>query len=546
MQLHSRRIGKMSIAALVEAARSKGIALPDIATIDIGLHPPAVTLACSQSILNPRAFLSHPWTHHVARRLVSDEIAEEIPASQVLGLGLLDLAPEPAKTRLRILTDTLSINIDTATTAELRRFRPIPPRTITDLISLLTTDPRVDTHFNYGASIDLEKSFFQVSLHETLSRLMCFVTLDATGRMRFYRMLRMAMGFVRAADVMQALIRILIALAISEMNPCTPSGALLTDPYVDNICWFTTNLATCEEFGAILERLALRFAITIGERQRPSSVITHRGVVFDLEQRTFCLKQSFVSKLSMAADFAKHYPTRVRREHLDSLAGMICYVYAVHKDVPVKRCHALISALVSARQSVDGRWIRNEHCTDSLVLADLGEGVRLSTTIASLTPRNSVLLTISDASDYGWAVAACLYTNQLLIRTFNAHGIWTPSQHAWHINCKELYAAGRGRLAFPEATHRWIPITDSLVTAGALLRRYSPSPQLFAQLIAIHLPLTTIQTTPWWIPTTENPTDAPSRGETLSGWRSDAQNLLTYIAMQVGACHVRRWGKTCR
>jgi hypothetical protein len=98
--------------------------------------------------------VSPSWAIHVARRLVADNIAAELAideVSSISGLGFVDLTPEPPKKRFRILTDTLSLNIDSAHTLTSATYCPL------EVLAMKVQS----AGFRFGGSIDLEKSFYQ-------------------------------------------------------------------------------------------------------------------------------------------------------------------------------------------------------------------------------------------------------------------------------------------------------------------------------------------------------------------------------------------------
>lgn len=179
---------------------------------------------------------SPPWAIHVARRLVADGIATPHDPGSIAP-GLLNVTPEKLDTttpRLRILTDTLWLNCQ----PPLNNIEPLTRliRTIPQLYRMIAL---LNTNYNtalWAASVDLEKSFYQVPIRHSARPLFGFCCYDESGNLQGFSMTRLAMGYVDAVDILH---RITIIISIITVRHPLFMGSAPPDHMLWTSTWTT-------------------------------------------------------------------------------------------------------------------------------------------------------------------------------------------------------------------------------------------------------------------------------------------------------------------
>jgi hypothetical protein len=449
---------------------------------------------------------SKPYAYHVACRLVADGIADWAdPFSEPEGtvaMGLLDITAEPSKCRWRILSDLLWLNAYAVPQRHVR-FTPLPA--LRTMMSLLVSSSALRI---YAVTFDLKKAFYQFKVPLAFSNMTFCKILDPVGMIRYLRLLRMGMGYVNAVDACHAL---LVALCRLALQSCHLIGnQFLCDPYVDGVLFMAEEQLLVLQFTVAFLAACADSNVTVGDKNTNSPlvaahfanieldrIITHRGLAIHLgsspNMSSVMLKPSFCAK-AISALAAPHplLPSTAKHIH-----GFVSYIdYAILPPIH-QRSHAIVRCL--AKRRVSKALLKNEiSAFVPLVRSSLPLDIA----------RLPVVLTVSDASDLGWALCVAWHGGGFMSR-----GRWSAFQASWHINERELYpiAIATAALAplFPDGAIM-IPVLDSTVAVSALLRRYSASLPIHTMCRLIRRPMPVVFS-PVWVASLDNPMDYPTR-----------------------------------
>ena len=523
--VHSRAIPAINMTELLHTATTYGTLTPhsqfNIAQLANDITNIFADLERIASQPFPQCPTSPAYASVIADRLIQDSIAELAPSLNVAP-GLLTVTPEKLDTatpRWRIISDTLWAN------AQLPESQL--PYSIADLIQSPTAffEASLARGYTWGASADLEKSFFQVPIPTASRNVFGFKVLHPSGHTYALRMCRMPMGWTHACNVMH---RILLILTQITLNRISASGIhVLADVYIDNVAFTGHSHAHVATALSLFQETANAFAVTIGTQTTPSPTLVHRGISMDLRNSSLKIKNpnKIIERISIA--LARPLPLALK----ETLTAQIIYVDGVLNPYGAKRIHALISDLIMHRHRPRSTlWFSPEA---KLELHEALAWLPSSWSNSMRQIRQRFLPIVSDASDTGAAVGP-------IEQPSPGHDLRIPTL-AFNFNMQErqlpivireaipMIIASR---MFPTSPLRYFCDNSSLV--GAIQRRYSPSPLLHAALRLILRPH--IPTLAHWIATAHNPMDAPSRlfndGKTVEShdgsWRRHARSLFVF------------------
>jgi hypothetical protein len=438
--------------------------------LDDKLHPRLISpMTVSERARFPA---SGGFAYILCNRLVSDGIAEFCSDDDVDGLGFLSLTPEILKNRFRILTDTLFINARSTPP----KYPPVSFRSLEHLRGCIQLEG-----YSFGATYDLEKSFFQIPLSEHMKRLCAFRVLYPGNIVRTARMCRLAMGYIRAVDAMHCILHVLSLEALSTILRVFPFSRSIIDPYVDGVLLLCHSLQEFTAFDNEFRRLCFRYGITIGDTSS-GSLVTHRGVQIDLKLRTWTLKPTFCKKFTSNCQALVQSKTATLRQ-IDSIAGQIEYIdSAMSNGCAAKPLHNTISWLIRARHSSAA-----SHVVPHAIYTDLHDAAQMTIQPRSLVPMFlRVFTSVSDASDVGWSLAL-IFSDTVSRWIFVVRQNWDdlfPTTlfsdapvATWHINIRELWpiAVSRILLNLLNVPHEHWHIGDNSVSLAVAANRYSRS-----------------------------------------------------------------------
>jgi hypothetical protein len=492
-KIHSRPILAMDLQKFCAAAYIIPACRPLLRVLDSIFH----NLKTISDLPHPPCPASPPWAHFIAMRLVNDGLASQCDPLSVAP-GILGITAEKLETpdpRIRVLTDTLWANLHPHTKQRPEAIGGLV-QSLPELYTALSTMLSHHTP-TFAASVDLEKSFFQVHIPPHSQKVFGFTAFDPTGQLRGYKMTRMAMGYVDAVDVMHRIMVILCILVINHPKFVAVAKDFIIDVYVDNAAIFTTDVATGTIFLLLFPQIASTFGITIGDTQPVSQTISHRGITFDLKSATATIKADKLRRLHNRLTTAAHMPLTTPLLH--TLVSQLIYVDTALNLYNAKRVHALVSDVILARASSKHNHILSPKATAELHSASMWSSGSVNLCPPRLAAARSF---VSDASDIGFALGT---------RVGNA--IWSMAgSFQSHLKQTPIYAREAIPVIIATTICPTVPklfLLDNTTLVYAINRRYSPSPALHAILQMI---LTAAPAAAAWVPTAWNVMDAPSRG----------------------------------
>lgn len=452
----------------------------------------------------------------VIDRLVADDIAEiDMLPGNPKGLALLHLRTEHDKRRHRIITDTITANIADATylAGDTNTIYPGMSPDIAELLNNIQC-----SGCTFAASVDLEKSFYQVPIPRA-----AWPRFTIVSEKRRAVMKRLPMGYVRAVEILQAIINTLHVLTCKRLGR-TP---ILTDLYVDNICVFDNDAAFLHLYIDTFCAIARDYHVTVGEVARPSSSITHRGCKIDLLPN-HC-------RVGMAEKFRRKWVQR--SEHI-LRSGHITPKQIVSLRTAMHYTHRVLAwrNVIRDTWAIDNIPKRNQHV--SVILTREIKRFVTSLHMYSHAPQpfHSTVTAVVDASNVALAVAYAVTSERgtvprqpQIIPVHTAHGAIAKA---------ELIIAAQAFTALHKAGHKDVNLVgDNAVAAWAITKRTSRA--LWARSM-----LQLMYPSPWhnpararytWITTAANVADHLTRAGTIT----PAQQIQAETALGIAARSLR-------
>jgi hypothetical protein len=131
--------------------------------------------------------------------------------------------------------------------------------------------------------VDFKAFYYQIPLDPRVRK---FFTFCCGGR--YYQMTRLPMGFKWAVVIAQAVSKHIMGMVRDAQ---TVRGQ---DVYIDNL-FVCGNTKECRDAEEHLQRICRTMGVTIGGTER-GRMVTHRGMVFDLERQHISLSEGFLVK----------------------------------------------------------------------------------------------------------------------------------------------------------------------------------------------------------------------------------------------------------
>ena len=354
---------------------------------------------------------------------------------------------------------------------------------------------------------DCTHSYHQVGMEPEIRNLFG-IYVRVNGKCHFVRVKRMPMGFVKAADVMNAIMTVLAAAAVS-----IPGRA--KDVHIDNLRMIGSNAAILKKAQREF-REACRFArVTLNNDAMTTvhSKGTYCGVVYDYRRKTVHLKESFVKKVQ----------DNMKNMHGWSMADMMMtfgrlFSGAEILAAPLWRWYAAIKFYRRRMASGEGDrtpakvWPCSENAINEWATF-LGENKPRHVPDPTLNPEVTVF---TDAATSGWGVVIIEEKTAKVHVMGGRFPRW--SRECEHINVKEARAVEESVHAlyrlfpkFPDAVTWRIDSTSAL---GATRKGRSKVYELNKVIANIREQIpqeTTIHFE--YVPSSLNWADAPSRGK---------------------------------
>ena len=378
------------------------------------------------------------------------------------GASQLFLVREESKRRYRLVADTLETNSNQDISPSVK-FTPIGR--LHDVMRSCS----------FACEMDMRCFFHQFELSKDVRKFFSFKFGDKT-----FHYCRLPMGYKLAVDISQQF----LVNMVETSKLLSLSGIRLVDVYVDNILIAGDEQPVRLASQSLLQLLET-FNVTVGSVEMDST-ITHRGITWNLTNKVATLSQKFMSKLVL--------PDGTRRSLWEKLISRVYYA-----------CLSLHYPRAFLWQTM--QWYnKGTRGITKEVSGELDDVLtRLRQHSLKLELSQEIHFIATDASDTGYGYVE-LKTNNTPVG-----GQWDTTDKNLPIAYRELLAAQRGIKIYSNA--HVVLFIDNTTIYFSIKNGYSHSRQLNDILrgfftIIQHNNLTC---QPQWIPSEQNPADAPSR-----------------------------------
>lgn len=434
-------------------------------------------------------------TRKHAEELVRKKICRKIEEEEVLNWGLVRLSPEETKTRNRIISDMLFEN---AYLDETRKVAFSPMEYMMHRVGASS----------WAVSFDFSGWYYQLPLSPAVQRHMAY----KVGN-EWYCFVRSVMGHKHNVFMAHT-----ITTIIAQFPP-EWKGAIHSDIIIDNVIMYGQSKDTVAAAARwFVARCALCGAQLGPYNLEPTQSPTHRGVRFDLANHTFHIKPDWITKLDKRVKFCLS-DNRATVDHFTSIAGMFAYGRVVLRYSADDYIFWRFVAKLAQKQG-NSRVVMPPSV--SRCLQAMSSDVQRNTPRKAGVPLKPLkFLIATDASQTrpfaGWGAVLLGSDGRIDIIS----GIFSIQMAmACHINELEMRAAlmamdhWKVKVQFNKVEF----LMDNTVAVAILNLGRSATWNLnsvsrhFRDLSNLH----TIEFHCTWIPTTENPADALSRGKAFS------------------------------
>ena len=367
----------------------------------------------------------------------------------------------------------------------------------------------------YAVCEDLVRSFHQVGLTPPV-RNMFVIKVVVNGVVRFMRMRRLPMGFMKAADIMESILEVLATTA-----PTIPDER--KDTHVDNLRLIADDKHVLRKAQDSFRAACRRARVSLNDE--PTSRVHSRGkfcgVEYDYSKKEVWLSKSFVGKLEKAARGRDEWTVADLRTSFGLLFHGAQVLLA-----PVWRYYTAVKFY--GRRMAAGMKDRDPAkiwpCARPQIEEWFDHLIRNKPVKPPDKDAQPRLTVYTDSSNLGWGVVV-LDEGTGAVKVHG--GRFTQRQADQHINVKEALAVRKSvdiikesNNEFPESI-KWF--VDNTSTMGAVRRERSRSFELNQEIARIKeiIPRSTTATFQY-VSTDENPADAPSRGKALTPAMIDA------------------------
>ncbi len=386
--------------------------------------------------------------------------------------------------------------------------------------------PRIAKKGDFAFSWDLKSGYAHVLMEPAARRALGFQWRGVTYAMRV-----LPFGLAIAPYVFQ---RIMNA-AMAKLR----SRAVRVLGYLDDFIVFASSrrqaLAARNKVHKLLERFGLVREPTKGNWE-PTQVLDWLGLRLDLRVGTFAVTESKLGKLKKVAGHviaAARSRRPIRVKEVMACNGLVESLRLAAPFAPL----CVRSAQLAVRGRVwPGKKVRLSRRVgaDLQVLLDMVVARPFAPIWQAQPQVKQPVLFTDAASEHGWGAILRFPSGEEL----EAHGSWSKEERAAHINVLEAEAVRLGLASFRRhlAGKPFQLATDSSAVWWAMSRMRSRSLatastvlQVVRSLWAMRSELAKI----WWVPSLENPADAPSRVKDHNEWS---------LAPDKFAQVVRKWG----
>lgn len=170
----------------------------------------------------------------------------------------------------------------------------------------------------FAATRDFRSYFHQLLFSPSVAD--CFIFQNHCGRK--FRLLRAAMGHKNSPAAATAITKALVLAAIHVSGVANAKYDII----IDDVIFASTDPESLSTLLAAFDHICQRFRVTIGAASEPSTKQVHRGIEFDLLNKTQRMKKEFVEKFKTRSEFYQTHPTASRAK---SLMGMIAHAAQV-------------------------------------------------------------------------------------------------------------------------------------------------------------------------------------------------------------------------
>jgi hypothetical protein len=360
-------------------------------------------------------------------------------------------------------------------------------------------------HHRFFVTFDFKAYYYQFKLSQSVAR-------NYVGRIsgdHTFRILRPAMGHKNSVFVAQSTTSALAQVAIAKAQRVEQVTA---DVIIDNVCFASNSLVELRRVAVVFRELCAEASVEIGEEHAASTEVTHRGLLYDSASGIVKLKPSWRSKFITRVDELLRRPSF---EKLRSVVGMLAYL-RIYFAASLPKNFFVWKALTRWAAAGPSRRMTFSPVVE-LQLRSLQEFVSNDPQkMLGAQPTNLEELLVTDACKdsifAGWGAVWIsgerveviggrfpLFTTEPIC-VLEMRAIVLALQHWRHISSRRL-----------------VVLTDNTASLFAIQRGYSPSWPMQMELDRLHRVTTerTLAMTVGFIPSKQNPADAPSRGELL-------------------------------
>jgi hypothetical protein len=144
------------------------------------------------------------------------------------------------------------------------------------------------------------------------------LTFSSNGKQ--YRITRAAMGGKNSAACAHTTTKLLVLLAMKRANLTTED--INYDIIIDDVAFLARQRTALEKMALTFDEVCQEMGVQLGSSSPIARDAIHRGINWNLKDKTKMLKQSFIDKM---ADRIRQYESKPTIARAVSLAGMTCY-----------------------------------------------------------------------------------------------------------------------------------------------------------------------------------------------------------------------------
>lgn len=522
LHLFDARSASIDMDAVIAAAIQAGLQTADIKLARAWLTSPELHEVNNDDVTQIRRQFGIPPAvlAHVKKSRFSMEQLKSMEEKAIVEVDCPDdiktptsifgfLSPEGTKVppRNRIIIDTLFANAFA---------RPLGTVHFRGISGPGDTLPQFFARNSFFSAYDFRAFYFQFALAAEVAR-------KYVGRIsgnHTFRLKRPAMGHKNSVFTAQTTSETLADVAISRAGLV---GAVEADVIIDNICFGANSPEHITRVSKKFEELCEETRTQIGDRSPLATTVTHRGVTFDAVTNTLRLKKQWREKFMSRINLCLTHATFAR---LRSLVGMLAYIRAYFRPSESQMPRQQLPANFFVWKAL-ARWAitpmapkKLAPCVQSQLKAlhTFIQSDPVVTIIQQTVPDAPPDFVVTDAAKHGpFAAWGAIYVCGDVMKL--AHGQF-PLGSPESISVLELRAVTL-------AVHKWrgeigrrphtplVVVTDNTASLFSMTRGWSNSPQMAEELQHLHATLTVTNRwlQPMFVPSKENPADAPSRGE---------------------------------